>query len=74
MITIPTHSQNVSSPASRNTANPTVPPRYATMISGLRPSRSDSQPAMSGIGTLKTMSAPYISPAVAASMPSTWVR
>ncbi len=31
------------------------------MISGLRPSRSESQPATSGVGTEKTMSTPYIS-------------
>ena len=44
------------------------------MISGLRPNRSDSQPASSGIGTLKTISAPYIRPDVAASRPMTRVR
>ena len=44
------------------------------MISGFRPSRSDSQPAISGIGTLNTMSAPYIRPAVASSTPITRVR
>ena len=32
------------------------------MISGLRPKRSDSQPASSGIGTLNTIRAPYIRP------------
>ena len=44
------------------------------MISGLRPIRSDSQPATSGIGTEKTISAPYISPDVASSRPRTRVR
>ena len=44
------------------------------MISGLRPDRSESQPASSGIGTLNTMSAPYIRPDVASSKPSTRVR
>ncbi len=44
------------------------------MISGLRPIRSDSQPAMIGIGTEKTMSAPYMNPAVDASSPMTRVR
>ena len=37
------------------------------MISGLRPIRSDSQPATIGTGTEKTMSTPYIRPAVAPS-------
>ena len=43
------------------------------MISGLRPIRSDSQPATSGIGTEKTISAPYISPEVPSSRWSTRV-
>ena len=43
------------------------------MISGLRPIRSDSQPATIGTGTEKTMSAPYIRPEVAPSRPSTRV-
>ena len=42
------------------------------MISGLRPIRSDSQPAISGMGTEKTISAPYISPDVSSSRPRTW--
>jgi hypothetical protein len=37
------------------------------MISGLRPIRSDSQPATSGIGTEKTIKAPYITPDVPSS-------
>ena len=44
------------------------------MISGFRPTRSDSQPATSGIGTEKTISAPYISPDGVSSRPRTRVR
>ena len=72
--TMPAHSQTSDEPARMNTTKPKAPPRYAAMISGLRPTRSDSQPASRGIGTLNTMSAPYIRPDVAASRPSTRVR
>ena len=43
-------------------------------MSGLRPMRSDSQPATSGIGTEKTMSAPYMAPESDSSRPMTLVR
>ncbi len=42
-------------------------------MSGLRPIRSDSQPATRGMGTENTISAPYIRPDVAESRPRTWV-
>ena len=44
------------------------------MMSGLRPTRSDSQPATSGTGTEKTMSTPYMKADVVSSMPRTRVR
>src|SRR6478609_9270069 len=65
MSATPSHSPTMFVPAARNTRNPTAPPTYTPMITGLRPTRSDSHPAISGIGTEKTISTPYISPAVA---------
>jgi hypothetical protein len=43
-------------------------------MSGFRPTLSDSQPAINGIGTENTISTPYINPAVDSGRPSTVVK
>ena len=44
------------------------------MITGLRPTRSESQPATSGPGTLAASRTPYMRPIVPASSPTASAR